>query len=187
MNLRTVFRKNGVNGVRVFEQDPQCRTIYVQIDAGLPKMASYFLALPYIQFYFLESVQYVYMTFSNYPMEPGVKTYFPLLPNVYADSHICHTHGKHANYVGDPYDFIHQFWSSKFLLYQNHLGFTGWPGINWLKKTALVNYEGWSKETKKDPTFVLDFAWPYEFNVRLNGGKNLSELMSMAETELKEL
>lgn len=150
--LREVYKSTGC---KVVEQPPSCRTLRMLENTRDRIGCRYFLSLPYIQFYFST---YAYMTFSQQPLDVGVVTYFPLLPNVMNDGMICHQSGGIYRVDISPEEFVTNFWSSKFQLYAaNH-----WQGQSFLTHCVLQSYANWHSLTRQDPAFILSCKFPLE-------------------------
>lgn len=147
--------------IEIVELEPQCRTLKISHceDCASGKMyRTYYLSLPYIQFYFLrkkgERRCLFSASFNNKPFEikEGNRAYMPSLPN--CGPTVCMPSEVKTSASVGMQDLIESFFNSIFCERTNHDS-----EISMIMMTKLKSYSNWEEKTKKDPSFVADKSW----------------------------
>jgi len=164
--MRTILKfSDEVASVEIVELEPQCRTLKIshcELCASEKKYRTYYLSLPYIQFYFLrkkgEDKCFFSVSFNDKPFEikEGIefhnRVYMPSLPN--CGTTVCMPSGVRTSANVGMQDLIESFFNSIFCERTSHDS-----EIAMIMVTKLESYLNWERKTREDPSFVADKSW----------------------------
>jgi len=165
--MRTILKySDGKAIVQVVELEPQCRTFKIahcEECAREKKYHTYYLSLPYMQFYRYFGKRNVFsVSFNDKSFEiekigdsalidSYLQAYTPPFPN--CGDTVCMPKG--AERFGMK-RLIESFFNSIFCEREYHEDDEDYSDIH---LTKLKSYFNWERETKKDPSFIMDKNW----------------------------